>query len=272
MDVELTQFGKNALARGHFRPAFYQFFDDDILYNSSNGGFQEHQNDTENRVLKETPRMKTLYQTSGVQTSYISRDDLIEERKIPRYETIVENILPELQERILLYPLSEQETAVQSAPHFIVSAQDTPFSGTVGSANAERVESGIVKDIPKLELRPTYYIERDRNTIPDASPMVNSETFIDLTSDEITFADNSKIRVKKENIMLDVGESNTFYEKENFYLTIFHVQESEEKKILVPIRYLENINKLFHIKTDEDAIGDKYKSSKQRGNYNKGDQ
>ena len=34
IDVRLTQFGKRLLARGQFKPAFYQFFDDDILYNS----------------------------------------------------------------------------------------------------------------------------------------------------------------------------------------------------------------------------------------------
>ncbi len=102
--------------------------------------------------------------------------------------------------------------------------------------------------------------------------MVNQETFIDLTKEEITFSDNSQIRVNKQNIMLDVGESNTFYEKDNFYLTIFHVQRSENKKVLVPLRYLKNINKLFHIKTDEDIGDERYKGSRQRGNYNKGDQ
>lgn len=272
MDVQLTQFGKQALARGYFKPAFYQFFDDDILYNSLNAGFSEHQNDTQIRILSETPRLKTIYQTSGVETSYFAKDQLIKERVIPRYETIVENILPEIQEKILLYPLSEQETAIQSAPHFLVTAQDTPFTGVVEDTSPERVEAGIIKDIPRLEMRPVYYIERDRSADLDAPSMVNQETFIDLTAEEVTFSDNSKMRVNKQNIVLDVGESNTFQERDNFYLTIYHVQHSENKKVLVPLRYLENINKLFHIKTDEDVEGEKYKNSKQRGNYSKGDQ
>ncbi len=272
LDVQLTQFGKRALARGRFKPAFYQFFDDDILYNSLNAGFNESQNDTENRILKETPRLKTIYQTSGVQTSFIAKNDLIEEKVIPRYETITENVLPDFQDKILLYPLSEQETAIQSAPHFLVTAQDAPFTENISNASPEAVEAGIIKDIPKLELRPVYYVERDRSDVSATPTMVNQETFVDLAAEEITFSDNSKIRIKKQNVVLDVGESNTFYEKENFYLTIFHVQNSENKKVLVPLRYLKNINKFFHIKTDEDIDNKKFKGSRQRGNYNKGDQ
>ena len=33
IDIRLTQFGKNLLARGFFKPVYYQFFDDDIKIN-----------------------------------------------------------------------------------------------------------------------------------------------------------------------------------------------------------------------------------------------
>lgn len=270
IDVKLTQFGKKALARGFFKPVYYQFFDDDILYNSSNAGFQEHQNDTENRILKETPRLKTQHLTSGVHTRYMILDELIVEEVVPRYENIVQNVLPSIQERILLYPLGEQETATQSSPHFMVSSMDSPFTDAV--QQSPLVQEGIVKDIPRLLIRPVYKIEVDRSSVGLENTMINEETFVDLASDEITFADNSKIKIKKENIVLDVGESNTFYEKNNFSLSIFHVQRSGDKESLVPIRYLKNINKLFHIKTDEDSLGGKYEEPSKRGHYGKGEQ
>lgn len=272
IDVKLTQFGKKALARGFFKPAYYQFFDDDILYNCSSSGFQEHQNDVETRILKETPRLKTQHLTSGVHTRYMVVDDLIREESIPRYENITQNVLPSVQERILLYPLGEQETATQSSPHFVISSADSPFTGTV--QQSPMVQEGIIKDIPRLLIRPVYKIEVDRSSVGLDSMMVNEEAFVDLTSDEITFADNSKIKIKKENIILDVGESNSFYEKENFFLNVFHVQRSgnPEKESLIPIRYLKNINKLFHIKTDEDSLGGKYEEPGKRGHYGKGEQ
>ena len=50
LDIELTQYGKNLLTRGRFKPAFYAFFDDDIIYDSTYAGFTEIQNETEKRI------------------------------------------------------------------------------------------------------------------------------------------------------------------------------------------------------------------------------
>ena len=32
MDTQLTQYGKRLLAKGKFKPAYYAFYDDDIIY------------------------------------------------------------------------------------------------------------------------------------------------------------------------------------------------------------------------------------------------
>lgn len=71
IDIKLTQFGKNLLAKGKFKPVFYQFFDDDIIYNSNYAGFDEHQNVSEIRIIEETPKLKTQSITLGVETKYI---------------------------------------------------------------------------------------------------------------------------------------------------------------------------------------------------------
>ena len=64
IDIQLTQFGKDLLARGYFKPAYYQFFDDDILYDSTCAGFTESQNETEDRILLKTPKLKTYKSTN----------------------------------------------------------------------------------------------------------------------------------------------------------------------------------------------------------------
>jgi len=42
--VELTPFGKQVLSLGIFNPAFYSFYDSNILYDGKYGGFTETQN------------------------------------------------------------------------------------------------------------------------------------------------------------------------------------------------------------------------------------
>ena len=45
IDLQLTQYGRHLLSKGHFKPVFYSFHDDNILYNTANQGIQEGQNE-----------------------------------------------------------------------------------------------------------------------------------------------------------------------------------------------------------------------------------
>ena len=50
IDLELTQYGKYLLSEGKFKPIFYAFFDDDILYDGNYGGRTEEQNAIKTRI------------------------------------------------------------------------------------------------------------------------------------------------------------------------------------------------------------------------------
>ena len=44
LDIQLTSYGKSLLAKGKFKPEFYCFFDDDILYDTRYTSDEEAQN------------------------------------------------------------------------------------------------------------------------------------------------------------------------------------------------------------------------------------
>ena len=50
IDIKLTQFGKNLLSRGAFKPVFYRFYDDGVIYDRSYAGVSEPQNSIEDRI------------------------------------------------------------------------------------------------------------------------------------------------------------------------------------------------------------------------------
>ena len=65
LDIELTPEGKKALSVGRFKPSYYLFFDDNVLYDAASADdTAEHQNNIEPRIQEETPTMKTLYSFS----------------------------------------------------------------------------------------------------------------------------------------------------------------------------------------------------------------
>ena len=63
LEVKLSSYGKQKLAAGNFKPTYYAFFDDDILYDGSRAGLTEDNNNIEPRIQEHTPSLR-------VQTSF----------------------------------------------------------------------------------------------------------------------------------------------------------------------------------------------------------
>ena len=59
LDIELTQYGKNLLAKGKFKPKYYAFYDGDVIYDSKYANFEEAQNSTTDRI-KSTSRFEII--------------------------------------------------------------------------------------------------------------------------------------------------------------------------------------------------------------------
>jgi len=64
LSVELTKHGRKLLGTGYFKPAYFEFFDDILLYDTrfadANGSFTEDTNAIQTRILNETINLKAL--------------------------------------------------------------------------------------------------------------------------------------------------------------------------------------------------------------------
>ena len=76
IDLKLTRYGRTLLSLGKFKPEYYSFYDDDLIYDNQFGGHPpvtgsldslEEQNNIAKRI-KETPRIKIQTAFSGVET------------------------------------------------------------------------------------------------------------------------------------------------------------------------------------------------------------
>ena len=85
IDIELTQFGKYLLSKGKFKPVFYVFSDDEILYNNaydqSSEKFNETGKETSKRIQRETQRLKVLYEHEGVETRVKKQKELAKQEQ-----------------------------------------------------------------------------------------------------------------------------------------------------------------------------------------------
>lgn len=270
IDIKLTQFGKNALARGAFKPVYYRFFDDGILYNSENAGFSEHQNDTEKRILEETPRLKTQHMCHGVETQYFIDDELIKDREKLRFEPLKKNVDPNIEDKILQYPLGEQDLNEEENPRFNIRSYDAEFKNYEEEIKTLDFD-GVIRKVPQLTMEPVYRVVMDYMRNEDNKRITEEEHF-DFMSDSVKFNSGIHINKTKQNIILDIEEVATFYGLDNFEIEVFEIEElsyeDEEgnqqiKENLKKIDSMDSLRQKFVIKTDEDVDLTEKKFSKQ---------
>ena len=270
LDVQLTQFGKDLLSRGAFKPVYYQFFDDDILYDASCAGIVETQNEAEIRILKETPRLKTRHLTYSVETRYMVEQEKIESGEMPRFKEMKKTIIPDIQERILLYPMANQEPQNPNLAKIDIRFLESKIKKIEELSMSAK---GIQKNIPIIKTEPTYKLVEDRSDLKPISQQITKEDFADILSEEIVFSDNSKLKVIPENLVLDIEEMNVFTGRGNFYLNIYEVSKNDEtdEKVLIKLDTMEKVNKYFNIKTDNDVEKHNYEDPESKNYYKRGD-
>lgn len=278
IDIQFTRFGKRLLAAGQFKPSYYQFFDDDIVYNSNSHagtGFLESQNDTQDRILSGTPRLKGNPNTSGINSVGIVDNFNISsgEESSKKHYSLIE------QDKILLYPLAQHESDSHEAPHLQLRSlganleeNEIKFLQTTGS--------GVYKKIPQLKVESLYQLTRLSGVdMPDSelTRLRNSNKFIDLTSEKVEFLDSSSLSVAGEKMIFTLEEANSYYNLSNFELEIYEIDETtlgDNEPIparLRRIEKIEDINKLFNIKTDQSVLEVKTSFGREKNWYRTGE-
>ena len=69
IDFQLTPYGKYKLAVGKFKPAYYSFYDTNVLYDSEYAGFKETQNNTHKRIKTDTQYLEGILSFEELENS-----------------------------------------------------------------------------------------------------------------------------------------------------------------------------------------------------------
>lgn len=282
IDLQLTQYGKHLLSRGKFRPVYYCFYDDDILYDSTKAGFTEEQNDTETRILEETPRLKTRHINYGVET-FSMLDQSQAQESSPYRSSIFEaqrnNIFFDntLKNRDLLYRLADKEISTQAAPNYDVLSLDSEFKETEEVEYQQHlVNRGVIGNVPQLSSDISVLLIKNIEN-PMTPRRITREDSFDPTSERLVFADNTMLELQNSSLTLNIEENEVYDGTDNFMLEIYEMhplpEGSEQDHYLRRLDSMEEINYLFHIRTDNsvDSSVVEYRNQRQRNNQRRQD-
>ena len=247
LDVQLTQLGKYLLSKGTFKPMYYAFSDDEVLYSTkfaaNGGGKQELKKESSERIQKNTQRLKALYNWEGVETKVLKlngheiRDKESSPswrvRKTGRIEDIPfdrlygkqlneDNMNPE--ERNIVRNLLGHSTAgEQHAPTWDI---ESLLDGDMTKFNISSSTANIGIKRPVIDMEVEYKLEANKFTILEGQLAKTPNAFNTQTGLEevITFCDNYRLTVDNDVIVLSITEENVDYERKNFDLELFELE------------------------------------------------
>lgn len=274
LDIEITQWGKYLLSRGKFKPKFYSFSDDDVLYDGRSAGFtNEEQKDIENRILNLTPYIKTNTRLKEAK-DYFDEYDRATEDDVPSYANPLDSMTDvDLQtkanqaastirfaqdartkEFAIRNKLGTVRTQTRKSPNFKLMLLSSELSSSYNTSR--NTNYGDIK-IPQVNVS----LEQKVGVLYTNMSSLNSETDMSTFShfnnrsslipeNGITsigsspFQDGTQIVTNPKFIALDLSEDNVEYDNLNFKIEFFEVidENTLELKQLKTLVTPDNVN------------------------------
>lgn len=208
MKVELTPHGRYLLSIGKLIPHHYRFFDEGIVYHNYSGSSTlEHQSKAHDRILEETPSIKTNPNITGVETNYNnyqSVNALIDNtRFITKDDTINK----------LVRPLGTVRSAITNTTAFEVKSYDSPITKALKFFNSD---SSADVNIPQIDITIAY-------TASVVNTGVENQFDMNIEYQGDVFVNGECWNIKPQIPIIEILEKNGMDEKENFYVSVFKV-------------------------------------------------
>jgi len=270
IQIELTQYGRRLLSKGKFKPVYYSFYDDEIIYDGKFAGLAEEQNDIETRI-KTNIRNSNHPFVLGVESGFLNTTELINEGLKDIYDKTLDWQSEKEKGLLAKSQLAHMSLGEQSSPSFVFKATDDVIVNSKNETGVTFITGSNTIEIPQINVELKYRIfeDRERNLI---SVPFDSETFIDLMAEKIEFLDGTGVRLEKDELMFELVEENVPYEGSNFEVELFEVitpggtnDDNDDEKTLIPIDREEEILELFNIRKDRKVDKSKLGPSRNTG-------
>jgi len=207
MQIEMTPYGRYLYSIGKFMPHSYEFVDDDIVYKTA--ASTETQEAAHTRIINQTPKLKInrAFQEEAPQAE--SPPTITKKRTMTKKNT---------QRQSDLYAMGKSSYSSDNSPSFQVSM----LRGEISDSQMTNADHASVF-IPQIDIN--FNIDA---TLKDTlfEPNENVLEGGALTSN--TFQNGKYVSISYDMPIIHLKEFNSFYEKENFEIEVFLIQNGDE--------------------------------------------
>lgn len=224
LDIELTQYGRHLLSKGSFKPVYYAFFDENILYDANYGGISETKNEARSRIQNDTPTLKT-------QATFVGREEFLfddlendlvtndpQRINVDSYESL----------NVLTNPLGTSTLDSTKTPAFIiqflegeVTGLENNFSGNPSTAGAKvKSNSQQLLKIPQIQTDIEFKI-----TVYEAETQNAGFVLDPSLAPNYVYDDGLSVAVGPEQLLMQIEEKNVPFEYDNFDIEVYEITD-----------------------------------------------
>ena len=245
LDIELTQLGKYLLAKGKFKPVYYVFSDDEVLYNVAFVGDDiENDAETQRRIQRDTQRNMALYEHDGVESriSTLNGHDVQKIRghqwlarvgrrrgdlpanEIYGSDTVVDERMGSDDRNLVRNFIGNSTRGARNIPSWDI---ELLLDGEITSVNVSSSSPNIGIQRPVLGLEEENVFKLEEMVLDDPAYGITQMDYDNQTGleKEFIFLDNKKLTIEDDTIIFSVIEENTDYDKENFEYEFYEIEE-----------------------------------------------
>ena len=229
IEIELTSYGKYLLSKGKFKPEYYAFYDDDVLYDAEYGGEAEEQNYAQTRILEETPRTRVQTVFSGIETEVKKQ---IEEARANKRK--IKNAFQTTKEKhyALSMPLGNSSVSSDYAPSWDTTIYGAEFAEQLSVSKGDHQ----TMQIPQMNLDEVTYIAEVVESEED--PLSKQ---LAPSADSQEFPNGTTIEVSDGDFIIEIDELHTDSLRENYEIEFYIVDEDtvdgNDVETLIPLSF-----------------------------------
>ena len=263
LEIKLSSYGKQKLAAGTFKPVYYAFFDDDILYDGARAGIVEDNNNIEPRIQENTPSMRVqtsftdlekriMKQTHDINSEGVYHDSNVTDLK---YDPSVFQDYDGLRN---VLPLGNSQLGNQHVAAWEIGFLEGKFYNSRSTTN----DPSVTCSSPYTCQKPILNIPQ-LNCNLEVQPMLVEKTFKGVSDPEtgryvaVNTDENMFIRLKDDYILLDVAENNVDLLNDSFSLEVYEIitDSTTQEEKLYPKMFKREIQQVVNgILLDDDEI------------------
>ena len=227
-DLKLTSYGHYLLSNGTFKPAYYGFYDDNVIYDGSYVNRIEHQNDIHKRIKEETQYLEGLVLFEEVEKSpntlvneedptYTDEDVTIGQRYFMA-DVVPINLEP--RNDVFRFESMLGDAYLEGNTNNIPAWKLVTLEGQINSTSQKDLKNDV--EIPQIDVQANYYLKVENQGQID---VVTNTSYDDTNIKTRIFADDRVIKLQQENIMVYLEELNTILLNDNFDVEVFEILE-----------------------------------------------